>query len=78
MPRFLLGHRQTALFRLVPVPENRERAPSLNGALDSGSSMAPIEINGVLGSHHPHVAIYLLRAKLMGSLLILDEVKIFQ
>ena len=34
MPRFLLGHRQKALFRLVPVPENGERAPSLNGALD--------------------------------------------
>ena len=29
----LPGHRQKALFRLVPVPENRERAPSLNGAL---------------------------------------------
>ena len=32
VPRFLLGHRQKALFRLVPVPGNREPAPSLNGA----------------------------------------------
>ena len=29
----LLGHRQKALFRLVPVPENRERAPSLKSFL---------------------------------------------
>ena len=34
VPRVLLGHRQKALFRLVPVPENRERAPSLNGPID--------------------------------------------
>ena len=35
MPRhgtqILLGHGQKVLFRLVPMPENRERAPCLNG-----------------------------------------------
>ena len=56
----------------------RARAPSLNRALDSGSSMAPIEINVVLGSRYRHVAIYLQRTKLMGNLLILDEFKILQ
>ena len=29
----LLLHQQKAMFRLVPVPENQTRAPSLNGAL---------------------------------------------
>ena len=27
--RFLLGHQQKAMARLMPVPENRGRAPSL-------------------------------------------------
>ena len=41
MPKFLLGHRHKSLFRLVPVPENRERVPSLNGALFNTLSVAP-------------------------------------
>ena len=32
VPRFLLKHRQKALFRQLAVPKNRARAPSLNDA----------------------------------------------
>ena len=34
MPRFLLDTKIKALFRLVSMPKNQTKAPSLNGAFD--------------------------------------------
>ena len=41
----LLLHQQKAMFRLVPVPENQTRAPSLNGALAETSSEEVAQCN---------------------------------
>ena len=43
VPRFLLGHPQYTMFRRGAVPENRERAPSLNRALVSNQPDAVLK-----------------------------------